>query len=488
MKPILAVDIGTTSAKALLVSPGGEVLTRVQEFYPTRSPRGDFSEQDPLEILHAVKKIINHAAVPVGGLVAGVSFSSAMHSLVAVNEEGEALTPLITWADLRSSQEAAGLRNAAGQKIYEETGTPIHPMSPLCKLIWLKHNQPELFDSRVKFIGIKEYIWFNLFRTFVVDQSIASATGLFNAATRTWSSAALAAAGITAHQLSVPCSVYSVYKDPGAHLASEFGLSRSIPWVIGASDGCLANLGSGAMDEETLSLTVGTSGAVRKVTHNITPDCQGRTFHYLLDEDKFITGGATNNGAVLVQWFSEKILKQHVNIKSFGERAVTIPPGAGGLLFLPYMLGERAPVFDPESSGAFVGVRKHHTTEHFMRAVLEGIGYALFSIATILEENSGPSQKVIASGGFIQSHPWVQIMADIFGKEMLIRGSDDASSLGAAMMGFRALGIEANFQLTSEKIFHPDPTCQSLYQKYFAVYQQLYSSLRDSFHSLNLIT
>jgi gluconokinase len=483
---ILAVDIGTTSTKALLVSRKGEVLARAQEFYPTHHPQPDFSEQDPEQIFLAVKNVVVTVAEQTGAAVAAVSFSSAMHSLMAVDVNGSPLTPLITWADLRSKMEAAEIKNSGDQKIYLETGTPIHPMSPLCKILWITKNCPEIFTKTYKFIGIKEFVWHRLFGQYTIDHSLASATGLFDASSLSWSSSALAAAGISEQKLSDPCSVYSKFAEADDPSFRRLGLSN-IPWIIGASDGCLANLGSGAMEEDTLSLTVGTSGAVRKRTAKIIPDAQGRTFHYLLDEKNIITGGATNNGAVVVQWFSEKFLRQPVDIKSFGEQAGTVTAGSEGLLFLLYLFGERAPVFDPASSGVFFGVRQQHTKEHFMRAVLEGIGFALFSIAAIVTKNSGPSRRIKASGAFVTSPQWVQIMSNIFGKEIQVQGSDDASTLGAAMLGFRALNVETGFQFPAEKIFYPDLSVHALYLEYFSVYQTLHPQLASSFKALHQI-
>ncbi|CAN5386265.1 gluconokinase [soil metagenome] len=487
MKYILAVDIGTTSAKALVVSEKGEVLASAQEFYPTQHPQADFAEQDAEVIFQAVKKIIRQSADKVSGKIDALSFSSAMHSLMAVDKKGEALTPLIIWADLRSKNEAHEILSRGGQKIYEETGTPIHSMSPLCKLLWIKKNQPDILASAFKFIGIKEYIWGKFFGNFVVDHSVASATGLFDIRHKVWSEKAIKVAGIKKEQLSSTCSALTIFKNPSDQLATELGLQTSVQWVIGASDGCLANLGSGAMDEKTLSLTIGTSGAVRKAARINSPDSKGRTFHYLLDDDTLITGGATNNGAILVQWFAEKMLKEKVNVKTFGERASGIAPGAEGLIFLPYVLGERAPVFDPDSSGVFLGIRQRHTQEHFMRAMLEGVGYALLSIAEVVEENSGPFDKVIASGGFIKSAHWVQIIADIFGKEFTVRGTEDASALGAALIGFQALKVETDFKFPNARTFRPDLNVYQKYQKYFSVYKNLYPHLAADFHLLNQI-
>ena len=488
MKHILAVDIGTTSSKALVVSEAGEVLASAQEFYSMNSPQPDYAEQNPEEIFTAVKKIIRSAADQVKGEVDGVSFSSAMHSLILVNEAGDALTPMLTWADLRSKVEARELRSKPeGTVIYKETGTPIHSMSPLCKILWLKKHDGELYRKAFKFIGIREFIGKKLFNEFTIDHSIASATGMFNNAAKTWCTKALEVTGLSPNQLSTPQSVYHASKIADAKMAVSLGLKGSIPWMLGAGDGCLANLGSGAMDDETLSVTVGTSGAVRKAVKEINPDVQGRTFHYLLDEKTIITGGASNNGAVLVQWYAEKFLNEKINVHSFGERAASVPVGAEGLIFLPYVMGERAPVYDPEATGVFFGVRRQHSTEHFMRAIMEGVGFALYSISEIVESNSGGCKKVMASGGFIRSPHWVQMMSDIFGKEFHVLGAADASSLGAALLGFKALGVETHFQFPTEKVFYPDQANHEKYLSYFSVYKNLYPHLSSDFHSLGQI-
>ncbi len=488
MKFILAVDIGTTSAKALVVSQSGEVLSSAQEFYPTHHPQPDIAEQDPEQIFQAVKNIIKLASGKINGKIEALSFSSAMHSLMAVNAKGVALTPLITWADMRSKKEAEEMNHQGGQTIYEETGTPIHPMTPLCKLRWIRKNQHDLLANAFKFIGIKEFIWFKFFHEFFVDHSVASATGLLNTETRTWSAKALSMAGITEQQLSIPCSTLTIFRSPDIGLCKEMGIPEAAGWIIGASDGCLANLGSGAMDERTLSLTIGTSGAVRKTVKKNSPDSLGRTFHYHLDDETLVTGGATNNGAVLVQWFAEKILKEKVDVNSFGERASKVTPGAEGLIFVPYLLGERAPVFDPDATGVFFGIRQLHSQEHFMKALLEGVGFALRSIAEIVEANSGGYDKVVASGGFIKSPHWVQIISDIFGKEFIVRGTEDASALGAALIGFKAMGIEVDFKFSQERAFHPDLHNHKKYTQYFSVYKNLYPHLSSDFKLLRQIT
>lgn len=482
MKHILSVDIGTTSSKALVVNEKGEVLAQAQEFYPTYHPQPDYSEQDPKEIYRAVVAIIRATAEKVNGKVDGVCFSSAMHSLILTDSAGEALTPMITWADMRSKWQAHELKNRPeGQIIYKESGTPIHPMSPLCKLLWFAKHEPRLFSQTSRFVGIREYIGAKLFGEFDIDYSIAAATGYFNNVTKGWSETALKFAGIGSHQLSTPRPVSFAARIKDEKIARDLGLNTGIPFFLGGSDGALAHLGSGAMDSDTLSVTVGTSGAVRKAVKGYKPDEKGRTFHYSFEGEEVITGGATNNGAVLVQWYSEKFLNEKVNVRAFGERAVSVPHEKEGLIFLPYVLGERAPVYDVDATGVFFGVRNRHGAEHFMRAILEGIGYALYSISEIVEANSGVCNRVVASGGFIKSSHWVQIVTDIFGKEFHVLGAADASALGAAMLGFKSLGVTTDFQFPAEKKFYPDMENHKNYMRDFRIFKNLYPHLAQDF-------
>ncbi len=485
MPVVLAIDIGTTSTKALVVTEQGEERYAERVSYTTHHSKHSFAEQNPEEIYDAVCQLLRDCPTKVKEEISAVSFSSAMHSIMAVNEKGEALTPLIIWSDLRSTQESALLRDTPGMiELLAETGTPIHPMSPLCKIMWLRNNQPEVFTGAYKFIGIKEYIWFRFFQVYEVDFGVASATGLFLTGMLTWFDTALALAGIDATRLSQPVSVFHQRSLSNQRLLKDFGLNKSLPCIIGSNDGCLANLGSEAMQPEVLSLTIGTSGAVRRVVGKKLPDSMGRIFRYHLDDEVLIEGGATNNGAALLSWYTKNFIKEEIDASTFISRACSVSAGADGLLFVPYVFGERAPIYNTEASGVFFGIRYYHTTEHFMRAILEGIGFALFSIADVLKENSGPYDTISASGGFTQSPEWVQIVADIFGKPVCVTKHDDASALGAAMLAFQVLQITYTGKASST-VFTPNENAHTSYSKQYAVYKQLTSQLQNMFHSLS---
>jgi sugar (pentulose or hexulose) kinase len=264
---VIAVDVGTTSTKTLVVDKRGRILASHTIGYPLFTPKPDVAEQSPLEIYQAVTRGIREVLWKSGVSdkeVLCVSFSSAMHSLIAVYSGGNPLTPCITWADNRSVEYVDRLkREHDGHSIYRRTGTPIHPMSPLLKLMWLKDNEPDIFENTYKFVGIKEFILSRLFGRYVIDYSIASATGLFNLESLTWDKQALELAGVSEEKLPEP--VPTTYRLEGLQTvnAIEMGLSTGTPFIVGASDGVLANLGVGAADRGVYAVTIGTSGAVR---------------------------------------------------------------------------------------------------------------------------------------------------------------------------------------------------------------------------------
>ena len=493
MQFIIGVDIGTSGTKAIAFTIQGQVLFSAYESYSAISLYAGQHELDPALLLEAVVKTLNEVVKNTDAKagLSGISFSCMLHSLIAVDEKGSPLTNAITWADLRSKAYAAKIRNTAiGKKIYKYTGTPIHPMSPLCKIMWLKENQPEIFTKTYKFISIKEYIWFCFFGKYQVDYGIASATGLFNIYKLKWYDEALMTAGITVDRLSDPVSPVHIERVINKDYQNKLGLTHDISFIIGGNDGCLANLGSNAVKPGEMALTIGTSGAARMTTAKPKHDPKQRIFNYMLTEDLYVSGGAINNGGIAVKWFIENFLgKQSSNAKdftSFAETADSIAPGSDGLIFLPYLQGERAPVWDPDARAVFFGIHPGHTQQHFMRSVIEGISFSLYQVGLSLEETIGKIEKIYASGGFIQSKIWLQMVADIFNKQVCVTNMADASAIGAAIMGFYALGIIHNLDETNKLIsihqtYYPDEDRHKIYQENFSVFAVLYDKLKDEF-------
>lgn len=494
MKPyILGIDIGTGSTKAVALTLTGETLGVVQNHYPINSPEPGYSEQDPALIWDAFVKCVRDITVKIGYAPEAVSLSSAMHSIIPVDERGVPLSPMITWADARSEDIAQELRDSTqGEEIYRITGTPIHAMSPLCKLIWLRTNKPALFAQTHKFISIKEFIWFNLFNSFQVDYSIASATGLFDILKLDWSTEACALAGISANKLSKPENTTYYRNDVDEDTAASLGIPQKTSFIIGASDGCCANLGSHTTGQGIAALTIGTSGAVRITSPSPVYNFEGMTFNYLLNKNTFVCGGAVNNGGIAINWVLKKFLqKEKLDAADYDElfnTIETVHAGSDGLIFLPYLYGERAPLWDTKSSGTFFNIKPAHTRAHFLRAALEGVCFALYDVLKTVEDASVNITQVNISGGFVSSDTWTQILADITGKKLVVLQPEDASAVGAIYLAMQILHPESYEQLThtsGETVIEPNSQNHERYSKLFVIYKKLYRDLKDAMHLMH---
>jgi gluconokinase len=497
MQYIIGIDIGTSGTKALALTREGGVLQSAYESYPIISISPEQQELDPDTLLRALINTVRKLLTQMDGKdrVAALSFSCAMHSVIAVDKRGSALTRAITWADLRSREFASQLKGTeTGNRIYEHTGTPIHAMSPLCKIMWLKEKQPGIFDQAAKFISIKEYIWFQFFGKYQVDYSIASATGLFDIRALTWYAPALLTAGIGEDRLSLPVPPTHIETDLNRGYQNRLGLLENTPFVIGGNDGCLANLGTGAVVPGEMALTIGTSAAVRIVSAKPIPDLRQRVFNYILTEGLYVCGGAVNNGGNVVKWYMENFMEGREgtgnDLNSMIEELSVIGPGSGGLIFLPYLFGERAPIWDADARAVFFGIHSGHGSRHFLRSIIEGIGFALYQISLSFEELVSPIQKIYASGGFIQSGLWLQLIADIFNKPVLVTNIADASAVGAAIMGWHALGLVSRLDepigLTKLRLtLTPDEDRHAIYMKNYSVYSVLYDQLKADFFQMS---
>ncbi len=496
---IMGVDIGTTSTKALVFDLKGNIISESKAGYPTMRPHPSYSEQDIDVIFQAVLdciKTVNLQGRSKKHSLVGISFSCAMHSVMAVDKYCNPLTNSIIWSDNRSADIANSIKTSKnGPRIYKRTGTPIHPMSPLAKIAWIKANQPEVFAKTHKFISIKEYIFFKLFGEYLIDYSIASATGLFDSSTLDWLPEALSAAGISSAHLSTPVATSHVLKTLKPTYATYLELPTDLPFIIGASDGCVANLGANAIAPGEMAMTLGTSGAVRVTTEQPMPDVEQRLFSYILDIDTFVVGGPVNSGAIVFEWFMEqfgaspddrKALTEDYDYDYFNALAQVIPAGSDGLIFLPYLMGERAPHWQAEARGVFFNIDIQHSKGHFARAVIEGIIFNLYSVGLALEETTGPVKIIYANGGAAQSPFWLQLISDVFNKPVVVQDNVESTALGTAFLGMKALGFATTLAQVSDwvtfgKRYEPRAKEHQIYQNNFAIFKRIYLKLKDEF-------
>lgn len=447
MDVFAGIDLGTTHLKVVLTDAQERVFWQKKWPVHTLQPHPGWQEQDPLVIRDTVLQALRElaAAIPSQASRCAAGFSTAMHALLLLDENDHPLTPIITWADTRSQPQAVALRNTSvGHHIYLLTGTPIHPMSPLCKIAWMQEMQAGLMEQKPRIVSLKDWIWKALTGLYEIDHSVASATGLFDIHRRQWSTEALAQAGITEAQLSKPVSVCH-HLPADEHYSDLHYWKIPLVWVIGGSDGYLATVGSGATKPGDMALTIGTSGAARVLRSSPVPDEQGVLFHYAAAEGEYLSGGAINNGGNLLAWFADIFLQGQqttaATLSYWLDQAALVPPGADGLHFVPYVYGERAPIWDASAKASFSGIHAGHTRAHFLRAVLEGVALSLYRITEAIEAGGEKIERVYASGGFTESALWLDIVSRQLNKKLIVSGEADASALGAVKIAVRSLKV-----------------------------------------------
>ncbi|WP_221585321.1 gluconokinase [Microbacterium sp. G2-8] len=483
---VIGIDMGTTATKVVAYLVTGEAVAQASHGYPLDEPVPGRAEQDPHAILDAVFRGVREVVEAVGSSrVAGLSFSSAMHSLLALDAAGDPLTPVVTWADTRAAEDASRLRDSgSGLALHRRTGTPVHPMSPLVKLIWFRQQEPELFASAVTWAGIKDWVLLRLAGELVVDHSLASASGLMDIHRVAWDEEALSRAGIRAEQLPRLVPTTEVLPGLTSEAAEATGLPSSTPVVAGAGDGPLANLGVGAVRPGVAACSVGTSGALRVAVDRPAVDPNGGVFCYALTEDRWVTGGAINNGGVVLDWVRSEIAGGDAGLSTAQllDEAMTVPAGSGGLLMLPYLLGERAPRWGGVARGAYVGLTRSHRRAHLVRAAVEGVALQLTLVLQSMRQADLPIHEIRATGGVMKHAIWRQTLASAFGESIGFPASPEGSGFGAALLGMQALGMIDSIDVAADLVPVAEVTAPAaddvdVYGELLPVFERLYGAL-----------
>jgi gluconokinase len=489
---VLGADIGTTSTKVVAFDTAGQELAAHSIGYELHEPAPGRAEQDPDEIAAAVLGCLRAVTAELGGApVAGISFSSAMHSLIGLDHDGKPLTPSITWADSRASDQAERLRATPdGLALHRRTGTPVHPMAPLAKLIWFKEVEPQRHRQVGHWVGIKDYVLLGLCEALVTDHSLASGTGLMDIHHLVWDDEALRRAGVMPEQLPELVPTTSVLA-LGPQAAAATGLAPGTPVVVGAGDGPLANLGLGAVRPGVAACSIGTSGALRVMVERPAVDPLGGVFCYALTPDRWVVGGAINNGGVVLQWTGEALAPDlgEGSEEELLELAAGVPVGSGGLIMLPYLLSERAPHWSALPRGAYVGLTHEHRRGHLIRAALEGVCQQLALVLHSMRAAGNEIREIRATGGFARSPLWRQMLADTLGMPIHFPAGHEGSGFGAALLGMQALGLIGSVEVaadlvTIQDVVHPDPAAAATYRSLQPVFAELYQALVPAYTSL----
>ncbi|MEU8167778.1 gluconokinase [Micromonospora sp. NPDC049004] len=489
---VIGVDIGTTSTKTMAYDTDGRLLASHSAAYPLDDPHPGYAEQDPEVILAAVVESIRTVVAELTVPVSGLAFCSAMHSLIGLDAAGKPLTPSVTWADSRATRQAERLRAVpSGLALHRRTGTPMHPMSPLPKLLWFAEQEPRLFERVAHWVGIKDWVLLRLCEALVTDHSIASATGLMNIHTLEWDTEALTIAGITEEQLPQLVATTAVLPGLTPQAASALGLPPRTPVVVGAGDGPLANLGLGAVHPGMVACSIGTSGAMRVMVERPGVDPLGGVFCYALTEDRWVVGGAINNGGIVLKWAGAALapdLGEHPE-EDLVALAARAPVGSGGLIMLPYLHSERAPHWSALPRGAYVGLTHGHRREHLVRAAMEGVCQQLALVLTSVRAAGNEVREIRAGGGFARSGLWRQMLADVLGMPVSFPAGREGSSFGAALLGMQALGLIPSIDVAAdlvriEEVIRPDPAAAATYAALLPLFAELYDALVPTFTSM----
>jgi len=499
MDCIITIDLGTGAVKVSGFDLKGGIIGFTKGSYPTFHTKPDYSEQDPEQIfitmLYVLKNFLNEKIHPKKYKVVSICFSAAMHSVMTTDKNGIPVGNAIVWSDNRAKKESHDLIHSSfGKILYNATGTPIHPMSPLNKITWIKNNDKERFKQAKKFLSIKSYIIQQLTGEYVMDFSIASATGLLNIHTWEWEGDALKHAGITADKLPSLVPVFYSSAKLRKEYQSSLGLPAKVKIIAGSSDGCLATLGGGIWGEGKATITIEDSGAVRVMGKKVLKDEKQRFFNYLLTENNYVSGGPTNNGGAVFEWFAKQFgdFKRAFDLEGCMEHLIDdaskVPVGSAGLLFLPYLQGERAPIWNANAKGVYFGLNIKHEQQHFVRATIEGILYAIYSIGKTLEEHR-TINSLCVNGRFASFPFWAQMIADIFNKPVNTKSDSDSVAVGAFLLSATEIGIYKNLDEAAKTVELPEtylPTRHhhNVYMKHYAIFERLSWKLFDEFEAI----
>lgn len=502
---VIGIDIGTSACKALLVDEGGAILARALEPYPLSTPRPGWSEQDPEHWWQAVKRSIQQLLNQVGRLseIRGLGLSGQMHGLVALDRESRVIRPCILWNDQRNEKQCQDIYDRVGgvEGLLRLTNNRMLPGYTGGKILWMRENEPHLYDRVARILNPKDYIRFRMTGEFATEVSDASGTGLFDVRQRNWSEALLHLLDIPSEWLPRCHESEEITGTLTEDVAKEIGLPPRLPVVGGGGDAVIQTTGTGLVEPGNLGTTIGTAGIVGMALDSCPPNPDGRLQIFCNNmPGKWHAMGVTLTAGGALRWFRDTLADaERERSQRTGEdvyelltrEAAKVPPGAEGLLFLPYFIGERCPYIDPHARGAFIGLTFRHSRGHLIRSLLEGVIFSLRTVAQVIEALGVSLKEIRTSGGGASSELWRQIHADVFNSEVItVSGSNEGGAYGAAFVTGAGVGLwptveEAVKTLRVETRTRPVAAHVERYQQLFELYRDLYPALKPSFDQIS---
>ena len=486
----LGMDVGTGGTRAVVVDATGRVISSASsEHAPFRTPHPGWAEQDPEDWWRAAQEAIRFAlaAAPEPHQpIAAIGLTGQMHGAVLLDEHGAVLRPSLIWCDTRTQPECDWLHEKIGyDKLIELTCNPALPNFTLTKLLWVKTHEPAIFAKTRRILCPKDYVRYRLTGEFAIDVQEASGTLLLDVTHRRWSREVAEAAGIPESWLP------RVYESPEVcariteSVAAHTGLAAGTPVVAGAGDQGAGAVGMGILQPGSVSATIGTSGVVFAATANPTRDPNGRlhTFCHAVPGVWHVMG-VTQSAGLSFRWLKETffVAEDYDTLTAAAEK---IPAGSQGLMWAPYLLGERTPHLDPEVRAAFAGISSSHTAAHFVRAVLEGVAYSLQDTFTLFAELGIPVSAVRLGGGGARGPLWRRIQAGIYNQTVEVLTAEEGGAFGSALLAGVGAGHWPNLDAACSQAIEvaqriaPDPADVAAYKTGYAHWRKLYPALRS---------
>ncbi|MDN3017120.1 xylulokinase [Paenibacillus sp. BSR1-1] len=489
MKYVIGVDLGTSAVKILLVNQNGEVCKEVSKTYPLIIEKSGYSEQNPEEW---VEKTTAGLAELIGQFdgdvndIEGISFSGQMHGLVLLDQDNQVLRNAILWNDTRTTKQCQEIYEVVGkQRLLEVTKNPALEGFTLPKILWVKEEEPEIFERAHVFMLPKDYLRYRITGNIHMEYSDAAGTLLLNVANRKWSSEVLERFGLSAEFCPPLVESHAFVGTITAEFAGATGLSEATKVFAGGADNACGAIGSGILFEGKTLCSIGTSGVVLSYEERNDLDFEGKV-HYFnhSEENAYYTMGVTLAAGYSLSWFKDTFAGTEA-FDQFLEGVEDVPAGSNGLLFTPYLVGERTPHADSNIRGSFIGIDAAHERKHFARSVLEGITFSLNESIEIFRNNGKTIDSIISIGGGAKNETWLQMQADIFNAKIEKLTSEQGPGMGAAMLAAYGCGWYPSLKecaqvfIQTAKTYYPVPENVETYKKLFTIYQQVYSQTKE---------
>jgi len=480
----LGIDIGTGGTRAVLVDRDGRVVaSESHEHQPIASAHIGWAEQNPDDWWHAAKTAIG-AVMKAGHGVESVGLTGQMHGCVMLDAGGQVLRPALIWCDQRTQPQCDWLTEKVGrERLIELTCNPALPNFTLTKLLWVREHQPEIFAKIAHVLCPKDYVRLRLTGEYAIDMQEASGTLLLDVTRRRWSAEVAEAAGIPEAWLPRLFEGPEICGRITAEAASVTGIPEGTPVVAGAGDQGAGAVGMGILEPGSVSATIGTSGVVFAATASPTRDPAGRlhTFCHAAPGIWHVMG-VTNGAGLSLRYFRDTFAP-HLSYDQLTELAAEVPAGSDGLLWTPYLFGERTPHLDPDARAAFVGITASHKLGHYVRAVLEGVAFSLKDTFTLFAELQIPVEKIRLGGGGARSPLWRQIQADVYGHAVEVLEAEEGGAFGAALLAGTGVGAWPSVQAACTATIRPaetiHPVAAAEMQSAYPRYRRMYSATRD---------